>query len=81
MFLSAFGAVVVACAVVVVELGGAHSHGNTHMPYSPINAAQLVAALGCAVCGCWNKTHALNRGGICGYRPMFRFVVVVAVLF
>ena len=77
----AFGAVVVACAVVVVELGAAHSHGNTHMPYSPTNAAQLVASLGRAVCGCWNKTPAPNRGGICGFRAMFRFVVVVALLF
>ena len=68
-------------AVVVVELGGAHSNGNTHMPHSPTNAVQLVAALGCAVCGCWNKTHAPNRGGICGFRAIIRAVVVVALLF
>ena len=35
--------------VVVVELGGAHSHGNTHMPHSPTDIVQLVAALGSAV--------------------------------
>ena len=79
--MSAFGAVVVACAVVVVELGGAHSNRNSHMPYSPTNAVQLVGALGCGVCGCWNKTHAPDRGGICGFRVMFRCVVVVALLF
>ena len=77
----AFGAVVVACAVVVVELGAAHSHGNTHMPYSPTNVVQLVASLGSGVCGCWNKRHAPNWGGICRFRAMFRFVVVVVLLF
>ena len=77
----AFGAVVVACAVVVVELGAAHSHGNTHMPYSPTNVVQLVASLGCGVCGCRNKRHAPHWGGICRFRAMFRFVVVVVLLF
>ena len=77
----AFGAVVVVCAVVVVELGAAHSHGNTHMPYSPTDIVQLVGALGCGVCGCRNKTHAPNRGGMCGFGAMFRAVVVVALLF
>ena len=67
--------------VVVVGVGAAHSHGNTHMPYAPTDIVQPVGAHGCGVCGCRNKTHAPNRGGICGFRAMFRFVVVVALLF
>ena len=79
--MSAFGAVVVACAVVVVELGGAHSNGNTHMPYSPTNAVQLVAALGCGVCGCWNKTHAPDRVVYADFGPLFALLLLLRCCF
>ena len=51
------------------------------MPRSPTDVVQLVGALGCGVCGCWNKTHASNWGGIRGFRGVFGAVVVVALLF
>ena len=66
--------------VVEVRLGVAHSNFFSHMPHSPTKVVQQVAALGCAVCGCWIKRHVSNWGGVRGFRAVFGAVVVVALL-
>ena len=68
--------------VVVVGVGAAHSHGITHMPYSPTDIVQPVEALGCAVCGCRNKTHAHQTGvAYADFGPLFALLLLLRCCF